>query len=200
MRLQTTGSALLTEAVTTISTTDASTLCGVAKQRLFGRYTQWNSGNIGAHTYGNGLVGGDPISPESFKTRQVVFGDTYLFSPSLLGDLRLSYLRWTYVRTPGTLGYNETQLGFPAYMGTISQLNNVANSTTVPSIALSTPTYNGVGTGYIFGTNQDYVDRSEHQQDDQEPHHQGWRRSSTAGDAVLPEQLPRADRSHSIPT
>ncbi len=127
------------------------------KQRLFGRYTQWNSGNIGAHTYGNGLVGGDPISPESFKTRQVVFGDTYLFSPSLLGDLRLSYLRWTYVRTPGTLGYNETQLGFPAYMGTISQLNNVANSTTVPGIALSTPTYNGVGTGYIFGTNQDYV-------------------------------------------
>jgi hypothetical protein len=128
-----------------------------AKQSLFGRYTQWNSGNIGAHTYGNGLVGGDPISPESFKTRQVVFGDTYLFSQSLLGDLRLSYLRWTYVRTPGTLGYNETQLGFPAYMGTISQLNNVANSTTVPSIGLSTPTYNGVGTGYIFGTNQDYV-------------------------------------------
>ncbi len=127
------------------------------KQRLFGRYTQWNSANIGAHTYGNGLVGGDPISPESFKTRQIVFGDTYLFSPTLLGDLRLSYLRWTYVRTPGTLGYNETQLGFPAYMGTISQLNNVVNSTTVPSIALSTPTYNGVGTGYIFGTNQDYV-------------------------------------------
>lgn len=128
-----------------------------AKQRLFGRYTQWNSGNIGAHTYQNGLIGGDPISPESFTTRQIVFGDTYLFSPTLLGDLRLSYLRWTYVRTPGTLGYNETQLGFPAYMGTISQLNNVPNSTTVPGIALSTPTYNGVGTGYIFGTNQDYV-------------------------------------------
>jgi hypothetical protein len=127
------------------------------KQRLFGRYTQWNSGNIGANTYNNGLIGGDPISPESFKTRQIVFGDTYLFSPTFLGDLRLSYLRWTYVRTPGTLGYNETQLGFPAYMGTISQLNNVANSTTVPGIALSTPTYNGVGTGYIFGTNNDYV-------------------------------------------
>jgi hypothetical protein len=129
------------------------------KQRLFGRYTQWNSGNIGAHTYGNGLIGGDPISPESFKTRQVVFGDTYVFSPSLLGDLRLSYLRWTYVRTPGTLGFDETSLGFnPAsQMGSISSLNRVANSDTVPTIALSIPTYNGVGTGYIFGTNQDYV-------------------------------------------
>jgi Carboxypeptidase regulatory-like domain len=129
------------------------------KQRLFGRYTQWNSGNIGAHTYGNGLVGGDPISPESFKTRQTVFGDTYVFSPSLVGDLRLSYLRWTYVRTPGTLGFDENSLGFnPASgMGTISALNRVINSNTVPTIALATPTYNGVGTGYIFGTNQNYV-------------------------------------------
>ena len=128
-------------------------------QRLFGRYTQWNSGNIGAHTYGNGLVGGDPISPESFKTRQVVFGDTYVFSPSLLGDLRLSYLRWTYVRTPGTLGFDENSLGFnPASgIGNISALNRVAKSDTVPTLALATPTYNGVGTGYIFGTNQDYV-------------------------------------------
>ena len=128
-------------------------------QRLFGRYTQWNSGNIGAHTYGNGLIGGDPISPESFKTRQVVFGDTYVFSPSLLGDLRLSYLRWTYVRTPGTLGFNENSLGFnPASgIGNISALNRVVNSDTVPTLALATPTYNGVGTGFIFGTNQDYV-------------------------------------------
>ena len=129
------------------------------KQRLFGRYTQWNSANIGANTYGNGLIGGDPISPESFKTRQIVFGDTYAFSPSLLGNLRISYLRWTYVRTPGTLGFDENSLGFnPASgIGSISALNRVANSDTVPTIALANPTYNGVGTGYIFGTNQDYV-------------------------------------------
>ena len=127
------------------------------KQRIFGRYTQWNSANIGAKPYQNGLIGGDPISPEAFKTRQIVLGDTYVFSQSLIGDLRLSYLRWTYVRTPGTLGYNETALGFPSYMGTISGLNRVANSTTVPAIALANPTYNGVGTGYIFGTNQDYA-------------------------------------------
>lgn len=127
------------------------------KQRVFGRYTQWNSANIGAKPYQNGLIGGDPISPEAFKTRQIVLGDTYLFSQSLIGDLRLSYLRWTYVRTPGTLGYDETQLGFPSYMGTISTLNRVPNSTTVPGISLANPTYNGVGTGYIFGTNQNYA-------------------------------------------
>jgi hypothetical protein len=129
------------------------------KQRLFGRYTQWNSTNSGAQPFGNGLIGGDPISPESFKTRQTVFGDTYAFSPSLLGTLRLSYLRWTYVRTPGTLGFDENSLGFntASGIGSISALNRVAKSDTVPTIALANPTYNGVGTGYIFGTNQDYV-------------------------------------------
>jgi hypothetical protein len=127
------------------------------KQRLFGRYTQWNSKNKGSEPYKNGLINGDPISPESFKTYQAVIGDTYLFSPSLIGDLHLSFTRWNYVRTPGTLGYDETQLGFPSYMGTISALNRVPNSTTVPRIGLANPTVNGIGTGYIFSINNNYV-------------------------------------------
>ncbi|RZU42444.1 TonB-dependent receptor [Edaphobacter modestus] len=127
------------------------------KQRIFGRYTQWNSKNQGSMPYNNGLISGDPISPEAFKTYQTVIGDTYLFNPTLIGDLRLSFTRWNYVRTPGTLGYDETQLGFPSYMGTISDLNRVPNSTTVPGIALSNPTVNGIGTGYIFSINNNYV-------------------------------------------
>jgi len=127
------------------------------KQTIFGRYTQWNSTNIGSQPYKNGLISGDPISPESFKTYQAVIGDTYVFNPTFIGDLRLSYTRWNYVRTPGTLGYDETKLGFPSYMGTIASLNRVPNSTTVPTIALSNPTVNGVGTGYIFSINNNYV-------------------------------------------
>ncbi|WP_263417810.1 TonB-dependent receptor [Terriglobus albidus] len=127
------------------------------KQNLFGRYTQWNSSNAASEPYKNGLRSGDPISPESFKTYQTVIGDSYMFSPTLVGDLRLSFTRWNYVRTPGTLGYDETKLGFPSYMGTISGLNNVPSSTTVPAIALSNPTVNGIGTGYIFSVNNNYV-------------------------------------------
>ena len=127
------------------------------KQRLFGRYTQWNSMNIGAQPYGNGLIGGDPISPEAFKTRQLVFGDTYIFSPTLIGDLRLSWLRWTYIRTPGTLGYDETQLGLPSYFGNISTFNKLPGSTTFPTITLANPTVNQVNTGYLFGTDNSYV-------------------------------------------
>lgn len=93
------------------------------KQRMFGRYTQWNSDNIAPTPFNNGLISGDPTSPEHFITRQVVFGDTYVFTPSLIGDLRLSYLRWNYTRLPGTLGYNPGDLGFnPA-----SQMDQISN-------------------------------------------------------------------------
>jgi Carboxypeptidase regulatory-like domain/TonB dependent receptor len=128
-----------------------------SKQRIFGRWTQWFSDNIAGVPFNNGLNSGQPTSPEHFKTRQAVFGDTYIFSPSLLGDLRLSYLRWTYQRLPGTLGYNVQSLGFnPAsQLGQIAQLNNIANSTTFPDFEVQG--YNSASNGYIAGVNQNYA-------------------------------------------
>ena len=43
-------------------------------------------------------------------------GDTYSFSPTLVMDLRVSYLRFRYDRTALTAGYDLTQLGWPASM------------------------------------------------------------------------------------
>ena len=129
------------------------------KQRIFGRFTQWNSGNQAAEPYGNGLRAGDPISPEAFKTYQTVVGDTYLFNPSTIGDIRISYTRWNYKRTPGTLGFNEASLGFPGYLanGNIDALNSLSPSTTLPAITMANPTVNNVGTGLIISVNQNYV-------------------------------------------
>jgi hypothetical protein len=127
------------------------------KQRMFGRYTHWKSDNIAPIPFKNGLISGDPTSPEHFVTRQVVFGDTYVFTPSLVGDLRLSYLRWNYTRLPGTLGYNLGDLGFnPAsQLDQISDFNHVSNSTTFPAITIQG--YNNASNGYIFGVNQNYA-------------------------------------------
>jgi hypothetical protein len=127
------------------------------KQRIFGRFTYWKSDNVAGTPFRNGLISGSPTSPEHFKTYQAVVGDSYLFSPTLVGDIRLSYLRWPYVRLPGTLGYNVQSLGFnPAsQLGQISQLNNVASSTTFPNMTLQS--YNNASNGYIFATNQNYV-------------------------------------------
>jgi hypothetical protein len=65
-------------------------------------------------------------------------------------------IRWNYVRTPGHLGYDETKLGLPSYMGQISSLNNVPNSTTLPVLELDNPTINVPNAGYIFSVNNDY--------------------------------------------
>jgi outer membrane receptor protein involved in Fe transport len=127
------------------------------KQQLFERYTWWKSQNHGAMPYQNGLISGDPISPEAFTTQQGVIGDTYIFNPTTIGDIHLSYFRWNYKRTPGTLGYDETKLGFPSYFSQIAQYNGFSPSTTLPSISMSNPTYNGVGTGLIFSINNNYV-------------------------------------------
>ena len=127
------------------------------KQTLFERYMWWRSQNHGANPYGNGLITGDPISPEAFTTQQGVVGDTYVFNPNTIADLHISYLRWNYQRTPGTLGYDETKLGFPSYMGQINALNGLSNSTTVPTLSMSNPTYTSGGTGYIFSINNNYV-------------------------------------------
>ncbi|MBT9330821.1 TonB-dependent receptor [Paracidobacterium acidisoli] len=127
------------------------------KQRLFERYTHWKSSNTPSNPYGNGLITGDPISPEAFTTQQGVVGDTYIFNPTTIADIHVSYLRWNYQRTPGLLGYDETKLGWPSYMGQISALNDLTNSTTPPKISLASPTLTTGGTGYIFSINNNYV-------------------------------------------
>ena len=53
-----------------------------SKQSLFERYTWWRSKNHGAEPYNNGLISGDPISPEAFTTQQAVIADTYIFNPT----------------------------------------------------------------------------------------------------------------------
>ncbi|HEV2274533.1 MAG TPA: TonB-dependent receptor [Acidobacteriaceae bacterium] len=128
-----------------------------SKQTLFERYTWWKSQNQAANPYGNGLITGDPVSPEAFTTQQGVIGDTYVFNPTTIADLHLSYFRWNYQRTPGYLGYDETKLGLPSYFGQINTLNGLKNSTAVPVLIMANPTYTSGGTGYIFSINNNYV-------------------------------------------
>lgn len=134
------------------------------KDTMFERYTWWKSFNLPTVPYNNGLITGDPISPEAFTTQQGVIGDTYVFNPTSVADLHLSYLRWNYVRTPGFLGIQEgTVFGWPSYMN-FGTLNNLAKSTAVPSISTSGPiSYTEGGAGYIFSINNNYVIGSTYQ-------------------------------------
>jgi hypothetical protein len=78
------------------------------KQRIFGRYTYWDI-NTHPTQYIFGTTGGGPESLVSslVADQQVVIGDVYTFSPTTVGDLRLSYLR---ARTPITPVNNDVDL------------------------------------------------------------------------------------------
>lgn len=82
------------------------------KHRVFFRYTWWDNLNLPIDPY-NTRTCVDRCT-ETFTTNQGVFGDTYAISPTLVADVRLSVLRFSYDRTSLTTGYDLTQLGWPA--------------------------------------------------------------------------------------
>jgi hypothetical protein len=127
------------------------------KQRLLARFTRWNSSNLPVDVYGNGLRNGDPYSPELFVTTQAVLADTYVISPTMIFDVRGGFTRWYYTRVPGTLGLDPTKLGFPSYYSQIPVLNGLSPSTTIPSLAISSPTINQISTGLLLGRDDTYA-------------------------------------------
>ena len=127
------------------------------KQRLLARFTRWSSSNLPVDVYGNGLRNGDPYSPEHFVTTQAVLADTYVFSPNKIFDIRGGFTRWYYTRIPGTLGLDPATLGFPPYYSTVPVLNGLSPSTTLPTIAIASPTYNAISTGLLRGQDDTYA-------------------------------------------
>ena len=116
------------------------------KQRLFARYSRWNLSNIAADLYKNGYYFSNP---EDFVTNQAVLGDSYIFSPNTIGDLRLSFLRFFYRRTPSSFGIDESaEFGFPSYFHQIPL-------PVLPGISISG--YNTGSTQTIGSTNNNYA-------------------------------------------
>ena len=130
-----------------------------SKQTLFERYTRWNSMNIDPQPFQpqNNLYY-TSLAPEAFVTHQLVVGDTYVFNPSTVLDVHLSYLRWNYTRIPTNLGLDESKaFGWPSYMN-FGSLNALPKSTSVPSIQTQGPiSYYEGGAGYIFSINNNYA-------------------------------------------
>ena len=122
------------------------------KQRISGRYSfddsPWNRPII----YGN--IGSPSNGPQTFGRKGVVLDDTYTFSPSLLGSFKYSFNRLVNTRLPLSLGYDLTQLGFPASFASALQFPSIpvinvaglTNSSTIPN----------VGSGLLLGAS-DYI-------------------------------------------
>jgi hypothetical protein len=111
------------------------------KHRLFVRYTYWTNLNLPIDPYKTNTC--VDRCTETFNTNQGVIADTYSFSPTLIADVRLSYLRFSYDRTSLTAGYDLTQLGWPA------SLNNqvVVRVTPLPNVTAYNGVFSTSGTG-----------------------------------------------------
>ena len=114
------------------------------KQRIFGRYTRWNATTLAKDPYKN-LTYAANEGPEYFNTHQIVLADTYTFTPTLIGDLRLSWLRFPYGRVPESLDFDLSTMGLPASM------NSQIPFRTLPSINVQG--MNNTGQVYIFCRN-----------------------------------------------
>src|SRR5882724_9440594 len=119
------------------------------KQRAFIRYTYWNNLNLPIDPYKTKTC--VDRCTEAFNTNQAVIADTYSFTPTMIGDFRIAFLRFSYDRTATTQGYDLTQLGWPA------SLNN-AVAFRVQPIPIVTG-YNGVFS--TSGTGSTIVDRND---------------------------------------
>lgn len=86
------------------------------KQRMFVRYTNWDNLNLPIDPYQTKTC--VDRCTETFRTQQTVFADTYSITPTSILDVRLAYLRFSYDRTPMTLGFDLTSLGWPAALNT----------------------------------------------------------------------------------
>jgi hypothetical protein len=89
------------------------------KQRIFGRYTRWTDANLPSDPYAAAQAAASvPQSGTnvSFQTVQAVLADTYTFTPTTIGDIRLSFFRFTYASAPQSLGSDFTKFAWPAFL------------------------------------------------------------------------------------
>jgi hypothetical protein len=81
------------------------------KQHLSARYTYWKNNNLPTVVF-NGIC--QDRCAEIFNTNSFVLADDYAFSPKTLLDLRISYLRFFYARSPLLNNFDVTSIGQPA--------------------------------------------------------------------------------------
>ena len=121
------------------------------KQHITARYTYWGDLNLPEEPFSNGVC--QDRCTETFNTNNFVLGDTYSFSPTTILEVRLSYQRFNYDRTPATLGYDLTKLGWPATLNSQAVFDD-----------LPVPVINGfdqAGTFGSQGTGSVIVDRND---------------------------------------
>lgn len=107
------------------------------KDVVFARYTFWNPHDDAVDPYGTKTGG---TGRTGNFTQEAVLGDTHTFTPSLVGDLRLSYIENYNFQYPLSKGYNMSEIN-DAY-GTV-QSESTGKEGALPCLSM---------TGYSIGS------------------------------------------------
>jgi len=99
------------------------------KQHLFARYSYWTNLNLPQDPWGTGICK-DRCS-EAFNTQSFSVDDVYVLSPTTTLDVRGSFLRWSYNRSPIIQNVDLTTFGWPA------SLNNQVSFHSLPQVCIS---------------------------------------------------------------
>ncbi len=107
--------------------------------QAFGRFS-WNSSEITPpNIFGN--IGNPASGPQIFTQRNAGFSATYSVTPRTFANFRLGYLRYRDNSEPLGMGFDVTELGFPAYM------RDQMPTRTMPSFNINGYTVSNVGFG-----------------------------------------------------
>lgn len=108
------------------------------RQHLFWRYTYWADLDLAGDPFHNETYAGGVGTPENYNTLQTVLDYNNTITPHTVMDIRADLLRFRYLRTPQSVGFDATSIGWPAYMNA-----DVANQVrTLPNICINDNVYN----------------------------------------------------------
>ncbi len=108
------------------------------RQHLFARYTYWADLDLAGDPFHNQTYAGGVGTPENYNTLQTVVDYNNNITPHTVMDLRADLLRFRYVRTPESAGFDATTIGWPAYLNA-----DVPNQVrTLPNICINDNIYN----------------------------------------------------------
>lgn len=123
-----------------------------SSQRLFARYGYWSTFTPGTNTFNNTPAQGQGTHQPT-SSDVAVLGDTVSFSPTTIGDFRLSYLRLYFQLTPSTVGEDLSQFG-PAW----AKLSSSLTLRELPGITVTGLA--GAGSGIISPSDSDDIGAS----------------------------------------
>jgi Carboxypeptidase regulatory-like domain/TonB dependent receptor len=116
------------------------------RQRVFGRYAYEDWTKFATNAFGTGVVvPSTGQGPNNNVNQQVALDDTFVFSPNLVGDLAIGYLRSYLSVFPEVNGLDLSTLG-PGWAG----LQNQVSVATIPGINLTQITAWGSTTGAVI--------------------------------------------------